>query len=1387
MNPLTNAFIALFLIVSPLASAGTFYVSTSGKDSNTGTFSQPWLTWSHAFSTATAGDTVYFRGGVYYNMGSMNCNPPSVGHDGTASDPICYFNYPGEVPILDGINKTSPSPGLYFQNTDYVHLKGLTVRNNLQLTTNYYYASNFYFYQCNNIIFENCISYNSGHRGFDIYECHGTITFINCDSYNNCDNLTTGYAGGGGDGYQVHDNNSTDDLYTILYMTGCRAWHNSDDGFDIIFEGYAEIDSCWSFSNGYLDGEGDGFKYGWQNIVRSGVSRKVTNCLTAFNRLSAFDEGNNGYLCMNINVFNNTSYHDYAPYVTYTQCTGGVKSNVYRNNLFYRNTITDFGGAYTHSNNSWDSSPSITITDADFISIDSTGISGPRHANGSLPDLDFMKLAYGSDLINAGMPINGVHYDDSIPDLGAFQYSSTSRKPVSSITVTGVGGATTITTDKGTLQLIATVLPTDATNKKVTWSITNGSNLASINSSSGLVTAINNGSITARATANDGSGVYGSMVVTISNQTIPVTSITVTGAGGATVITTDNGTLQLSAAILPADAKNKAVTWSISSGTDKALINSTGLVTAIDNGTATARATANDGSGVYGTLLITITNQVILLTGITLTGAGGLSAITTDNGTLQLSATVLPANATNKAVTWSISSGTDKASINSTGLVTALDNGTALVRATANDGSGVYGTLTITVSNQTIPVAGITVTGAGGLTAITTDNGTLQLSATLLPANATNKAVTWSISSGTDKASISSTGLVTALDNGTAVAKATANDGSGVYGTLTITVSNQLILVTGITVTGAGGVSLISSIGGTIQLSATILPSNTTNQSVTWSISSGTDNASINSTGLVTALDYGTSVARATANDGSGVYGTLIITISNQVTPVTGITVTGAGGLTTITTNNGTLQLSAAVLPVNATNKAVTWSISSGTDKASINSTGLVTALDDGTAVARATANDGSGVYGSQVISISNQVILITSIAITGAGGTTIIATENGTLQLSAVVIPSNATNQAVTWSITNGSNLASINASTGLVTANDNGSVTARATANDGSGVYGTFIITISYILNSPPVIVVNYKSSSYSGFVNEINASGSYDSNKDNLTYSWVVPSNVPVSSMTGSTIKYLSPIVSSSQKVEFTLKISDGKTTQSRIIPIEILPYKPDLEVAEISNIEASSFQPPYYPYNIIDGNIGTMWSAEGENQWLIIELKKSFFVEHVKLAFQPGQRRESYFDILGSNDKLNWESILTKSSSCDFSGDLQVFEFPSSKAGKEFSYVKLVGLGNSIDQWNSISELKIFGYPHHNSLTYEKLAAKIYPNPAREYITIRIDDSRLLPDFIQIVNLSGTILLKEELDPNIRELEIPINLKEGTYIVMLGSGNLTLFAQKLIVSN
>jgi uncharacterized protein YjdB len=84
-------------------------------------------------------------------------------------------------------------------------------------------------------------------------------------------------------------------------------------------------------------------------------------------------------------------------------------------------------------------------------------------------------------------------------------------------------------------------------------------------------------------------------------------------------ITTDKGTYQVKAAILPTDATDKSLTWVITNGMGKATVDSTGLVTAVSNGTVTVKALANDGSGVSGTLDIVITGQKILVTSIVLT------------------------------------------------------------------------------------------------------------------------------------------------------------------------------------------------------------------------------------------------------------------------------------------------------------------------------------------------------------------------------------------------------------------------------------------------------------------------------------------------------------------------------------------------------------------------------------------------------------------------------------------------------------------------------------------------------------------------------------------------------------------------------------------------
>lgn len=179
---------------------------------------------------------------------------------------------------------------------------------------------------------------------------------------------------------------------------------------------------------------------------------------------------------------------------------------------------------------------------------------------------------------------------------------------VSTINLTGEGNATTIETDKGSLQINAEVLPADASDKSLEWSVSDIT-LASV-SETGLVSAINDGVVTITATALDGSGVFGTLDITNSNQTpvVPVASITVSGAGGATEITENGGSLQMEAEVLPADASDMKYTWSLSDSSI-ASINGSGLLSATNIGTVTVTATADDGFGGMGSLDVTISNQ----------------------------------------------------------------------------------------------------------------------------------------------------------------------------------------------------------------------------------------------------------------------------------------------------------------------------------------------------------------------------------------------------------------------------------------------------------------------------------------------------------------------------------------------------------------------------------------------------------------------------------------------------------------------------------------------------------------------------------------------------------------------------------------------------------
>ncbi len=118
-------FSVVFLSTSLLAQSGaTFYVSKSGKDTNSGSYTAPWLTIQHAANSVSAGATVYVETGVYNESVTF---PAS----GTASNPITFESYPGETAVIDGTGlSVSGTQGLInIVNQSYITVNGFEIRN----------------------------------------------------------------------------------------------------------------------------------------------------------------------------------------------------------------------------------------------------------------------------------------------------------------------------------------------------------------------------------------------------------------------------------------------------------------------------------------------------------------------------------------------------------------------------------------------------------------------------------------------------------------------------------------------------------------------------------------------------------------------------------------------------------------------------------------------------------------------------------------------------------------------------------------------------------------------------------------------------------------------------------------------------------------------------------------------------------------------------------------------------------------------------------------------------------------------------------------------------------------------------------------------------------
>ncbi len=631
--------------------------------------------------------------------------------------------------------------------------------------------------------------------------------------------------------------------------------------------------------------------------------------------------------------------------------------------------------------------------------------------------------AYNSTLYGTFDLAHNTRISSTSIDMGAYEVQQTA--------VTGITVApTTLTLEvEGISELTATIAPANATNQNITWSSSN-SNIASVVTGQfpniGIVGGVSPGTAIITATTADG-GFTAQCTVTVVPATVPVTGVTIT----PTTLTLEVGDLgTATVSIIPSNATNDLVNWSSSNpaiatatwGTNAAQ----GFIEGIAPGTAIITATTEDGGF---TAQCTVTVVPIAVTGLTITPNTMNIQI---GNSANINPTITPANAANQNITWTSSNNNVATVANSPAgnfaIVTGESVGTAIIIATTQDG-GFTARCTVTVAP--ILVNGVSLNNTT-LNLIEGNQSTLTASVT--PANATNTNVTWS-SSNSNIATVNN-GVVSAIAPGNAIISVTTVDG-GFTATCSVTVTAQNISVTSVNLNNS---SLEMYVGSDALLVATVLPSNATNKNVTWS-SSNTNIASV-SNGLVVSLSPGTTVITVTTVDG-GFTGRCTVTVQTPIIQLTGLRISQTS-LTMVAGDE--TQLTTTPIPANASNASVVWSSLNG-NIATVNQSGIVTAINQGTTRIFATSAVNSSIIAFCDVTVTPNTIAVTGVEIND------IPDENCRVGLNyqfiKTVLPANASNRNVNWSSNNPS-VAVIN-SNGLATFLAPGIATITVTTQDG------------------------------------------------------------------------------------------------------------------------------------------------------------------------------------------------------------------------------------------------------------------------------------------------------------------------------------------------
>lgn len=412
VSPLKNGSVTITATAQDGSNVfGTLAMTISGVDESVpGVVVETVSELLSAISTAVAGDIINIKGGTYNFTSTISLN-----RSGQNGNLITLRAHPNntERPIFDfsAMSENSSNRGMNLSGS-YWHVKGIDV---FKAGDNGMYISG-----SNNLI-EFCTFSENSDSGLQIGSGGANNTILNCDSYYNADSSLEN-----ADGFAAKLDCGSGNKFI-----GCRAWNNLDDGWDGYLRGADNIttyyENCWAVRNGYLKngtvgaGDGNGFKTGGSDDAGGGVkllkhNGEYKNCIAAGNVVDGFDHNSNrGSILMY-----NCSAHSNGRNISFG--TSNIAASlIIKNSLSFGGNSGDQLNATSTdiTNNSWQNALSATSEDFNNVTIDQ--LLSARKADGSLPDIGYLHLVQGSDLIDKGVNV-GLPFNGTAPDLGAFEY-----------------------------------------------------------------------------------------------------------------------------------------------------------------------------------------------------------------------------------------------------------------------------------------------------------------------------------------------------------------------------------------------------------------------------------------------------------------------------------------------------------------------------------------------------------------------------------------------------------------------------------------------------------------------------------------------------------------------------------------------------------------------------------------------------------------------------------------------------------------------------------------------------------------------------------------------------------------------------------------------------